>query len=112
MRADQRLDRHPLGRAILAILEEVKQNHIERTGGRQVARQCQVGDHVGGILCVLAGADVAGAHLMWKWQVGVDGPALAIVEQKIDAQTLVKGHIGVDARLMKLRAWTVARVAA
>ena len=85
VRTDQRLDWYPLSRAILPVLKEVEQDHIERTGGRQIARQRQVGDHVGGILCVLAGADVAGAHLMWRWQVGVDGPALAIVEQEVDA---------------------------
>lgn len=112
---NERLDGHALGRTVLAVLQKVEQDDVERAGGGQIARQRQVGDQAGGILGMLAGADVAGAGVVWRGQVGVDGAALAIVEQKVDAQAFVKGHVRVHmggACLAKVRAGAVARVSA
>lgn len=104
VRPYQRLHGHALGRAVLAVLQEVEQDDVQRAGGGEVPRQSEVGDHVRGIHGVLATADIAGSRLLWRGQVRVDRPALAIVKEEVDAQALVKGHVRLDqggARLLK-----------
>lgn len=96
--AHQCLDGHAFGSAVLPVLQKVEHDDIQRTGGGRVTGQRQVGDQARGVLCILAGADVAGHWLRWRREIGVYGSSLAAVEEEVDAHALIEGQLGLQMR--------------
>lgn len=94
--ADERLDGVALGGMCLAVLQKVEHDDVEGAGGGDIAGQGEMGHEGGGVLCELTGADIAGRRLLWRREVGVYGSRLAMVEQEVDAETLVRGQLGLQ----------------